>query len=93
LKDTETDVAKIIPLELCRVDIRIKDFEYDDYDNPEGGFEESYDLVESCRGIDEDGIVVNAGLGNEWVEMKLRDEKNDRTLIVGFKVYLQIPKK
>lgn len=63
------------------------------YDNPEGVFEESYDLIKSCRGIDEDGIVVNPGFGDEWGEMKLRDEKNDRTLIVGFKAYLQVPQK
>lgn len=93
LKDTETDLAKTILLELCRVDIRIKDFEYDDYDNPEGVFEESYDLIKTCRDLDEDGIVVNPGFGDEWVETKLRDEKNDRTLIIGFKAYLQVPKK
>ena len=91
LEDIERDLSRRVSLELCRVDIRIKDFEYDNYDNPEGSFEESYQLVKLCRDIDEDGIVANPGFGDEWVKMKLKDDNNNRTLIVSFKVYLQIP--
>lgn len=94
LKDNEKNPSKTISLELCRVDINIIDHEVPDVGDRTGTDQGKVDIVpeESCRDIDEDGIVVNPGVGDEWILLKLYDGKHERNLEVRFKVYFQIPK-
>ena len=94
ITDNEKNITKKVFLEICRVDISIRSPEPSDLGDLTAGHEDKVEVVPegSCRDLDEDGIVANPGIGDEWILLKLYDAKHDRNLEVRFKVYFQVPK-